>query len=377
MGRSHDVIVVGAGIVGAACALALRKDGHDVALVDAGSPGAGVTAAGMGHLVALDESEDELDLCLLSLRLWSEFFRDHPGVGEPLHCGTLWVAENEHQLEEATLRAERLSARGREAELLTGLRARSLEPGLRTGLCGAVRVSGDSVVYPPAVADCLARELAARGGAVYLGRRVVALGDGGLTLANGDWLGAGSIVVAAGVQASALLPGVPVFPRKGHLAITDRYPGTLGHQVVSMSYGQTAAGDDALAVAANVQPRATGQWLIGSSRQDRQPDTVVDPVVLAKVLKSAIGLFPCLEQMNIVRAWCGMRPATPDGRPLIGRHPDRSGIWLACGHEGLGVTTAFGTAQLLADQMAGCTPAIDAGHYAPSRFQLKETLAHA
>lgn len=377
MARSHDVIVVGAGIVGSACALALHKDGWDVALVDGAGAGAGATAAGMGHLVALDETADELDLCLLSLGLWKAFFAAYPGVGEALHCGTLWVAENDHQLHEAAQRAERLSLRGHQADLLTAAQVARLEPALRPDLCGGVRVAGDSVVYPPAVADCLARELQARGGTLYLGRQVSAIDNAGVLLTNGDAIGAGRVVVATGVQARALLPEVPVFGRKGHLAISDRYPGMLTHQVVSMNYGQTAAGDDALAVAANVQPRATGQWLIGACRQDRQADTAVDPVVLAKVLAAAIGLFPCLAQMHIVRAWCGMRPATPDGRPLIGQHPGRASTWLACGHEGLGVTTAFGTAQLLADQFAGRASAIDATPYAPSRFASLWSLADA
>lgn len=337
-------------------------------LLDAATPGSGVTAAGMGHLVALDESDDELDLCLLSLGLWRDFFSAHQGVGEPVHCGTLWVAENEHQLNEAQQRAERLSARGWRADAVSGDALRKLEPALRRGLSGGVRVAGDSVVYPPAVADFLARQMVGQGGALYLGQRVVAVGESGLTLADGQQMNAARVVIAAGAQVAALLPEVPVFGRKGHLAITDRYPGRLNHQVVSMDYGQSAAGDDALSVAANVQPRATGQWLVGSCRQDRQRDSAVDPAVLAKVLRSAIGLLPCLGQMNIVRAWTGMRPATPDGRPLIGVHPGRPGVWLACGHEGLGVTTAFGTARLLADQIMGRPGAIDGAPYAPSRL---------
>ena len=376
MGRSYDVVVVGAGIVGAACAVALQEAGMTVALVDAGSPGAGVTAAGMGHLVALDESAAELDLCLLSLGLWRDFFAAHPGVGQAHHCGTLWVAENEHQLTEAHQRAERLAARGCEAEPVAAAALHGLEPALRAGLCGAVRVGSDSVVYPPAVAEFLARRLVALGGELHLGQRVMSVVRGEVALAGGHALSAAHVVVAAGAQVMQLLPEVPVTARKGHLAITDRYPGTLRHQVVSMNYGQAAGGDDALAVAANVQPRATGQWLVGSCRQDGQPDADVDPVVLAKVLRTAIGLFPCLARMNIVRAWTGMRPASPDGLPLLGAHPGRPGVWLACGHEGLGVTTAFASAQLLADQVLGRRSAIDAAPFSPARFEALTRMPH-
>lgn len=370
------MLVVGAGIVGAACALALCEQGLTVALVDAATPGAGVTAAGMGHLVALDESDHELSLCLLSLRLWREFIERHPGVGDAHACGTLWVAEDEHQLAEAQQRASRLSARGYSAEALGGDQLRQLEPALRRGLCGGVRVAADSVVYPPAVADFLARRLVELGGDLLLGRSVRKVEAGRVTLSDGSVLPAGRVVIAAGVQCAALMPEIPVFARKGHLAITDRYPGTLRHQVVSMNYGQPAGGADALAVAANVQPRATGQWLVGSCRQDHQRDLAVDPAVMAQVLRTAIALLPRLAQMNIVRTWTGMRPATPDGQPLVGPHPGRTGVWLACGHEGLGVTTAFASAALLTAQMTGRALPLDAAPYLPSRFNVLNEVAH-
>ena len=108
--------------------------------------------------------------------------------------------------------------------------------------------------------------------------------------------------------------------------------------------------------------------MIGSSRQDGQADTQVSPVAVGAVLKSAIRLLPCLSGMNIIRTWAGMRPASPDGQPIIGAHPTRPGIWLAAGHEGLGVTTALASAELLKDLMLGKNPAIDPTPYAPSRF---------
>lgn len=363
-----DVIVIGAGIIGAACALELQAEGRRVLLADHSAPGSGVTSAGMGHLVALDETEDELDLCLLSLGRWDRYLARKGGLAEHARCGTLWVAEDEHQLAEAALRAEKLARRGWQASLVSSAELATLEPSLRRGLAGAVRVPGDGAVFPPAVAAELVRELAARGGTTLFGPRAVEIDGAGVLFDSGERVDAGAIVVAAGTGVSRLLPDIPVFPRKGHLAITDRYPGLLSHQVVSMGYGQTAAGSDALAVAANVQPRLTGQWLVGSCRQDGVPGPEVDPRVLAKVLRSAIELLPCLAGMRILRSWTGMRPATADGRPIIGRHPLRPKVWLAAGHEGLGVTTAFGTAQLLAELLLGRPTAIDARPYSPTRF---------
>lgn len=363
-----DVIVIGAGIVGAACALELQSRGRKVLLLDASHPGGGVTAAGMGHLVALDESEDELDLCLLSLARWEDYLSTRSGLAEYAQCGTLWVAENDEQMAHALARAERLARRGWDASLIRGAQLERIEPALRKGLAGAVRVARDGVVYPPAVARNLSDMLVAQGGTAMFATAVAGVDARSVRLVGGERIDAGDIVVAAGNGVPRLLPGMPVFPRKGHLAITDRYPGRLSHQVVSMAYGQTEAGSDALAVAANVQPRATGQWLIGSCRQDGITHANVDPKVLAQVLRSAIALLPCLAGMNVIRSWTGMRPATPDGRPLIGAHPVLDHVWLAAGHEGLGVTTAFGTAALLADLMHGRPTAIDASLHSPGRF---------
>ena len=370
--KRPDVIVVGAGIVGAACAAELQALGRAVLLIDASHPGGGVTAAGMGHLVALDETDDELDLCLLSLARWDNWLSAHAGLAEHVRCGTLWVAGDDAQMAHARMRAERLGRRGWDAVGVSGDELARMEPALRAGLAGGVRVARDGVVYPPAVARELAGTLVALGGRTRFGTAVARIDDGGVTLADGERIDAGDVVVATGTAVTRLLPDIPIFPRKGHLAITARYPRRLSHQVVSMAYGQTEgqteAGSAALAVAANVQPRITGQWLIGSCRQDGIRHADVDPRVLARVLHSAIALLPCLADMTIIRSWTGMRPATVDGRPVIGRHPTLPRVWVAAGHEGLGVTTAFGTAQLLADLMLARPGSIDAAPYSPSRF---------
>jgi glycine/D-amino acid oxidase-like deaminating enzyme len=348
-----------------------------VALIDAGVIGGGVTAAGMGHLVVLDESAEELDLCLLSMRLWQAFAEANPGVGEFTRSGTLWVAEDEPQLARARQRAARLAERGCTVEEISADDVRRVEPALRQGLAGGVRVASDALVYAPSVAYALVQQLLREGCVLHSGRRVVEVGAHEIKFDDGTQLSAPHIVVAAGAQVSQLLPEVPVFARKGHIAVTDRYPGRLAHQIVSMNYGQSEAGAGGFAVAANVQPRPTGQWLIGSSRQEGRSDTAIDRPVLEAVLQGAIALVPALADMRIIRSWAGMRPATPDGHPIIGPHSSRPGVWLAAGHEGLGITTCFATARLLADQILGRASEINIAPYLPARFAGVERVAHA
>ena len=142
----------------------------------------------------------------------------------------------------------------------------------------------------------------------------------------------------------------------------------MQHQLVELGYITSAHHSDGTSVAFNVQPRPTGQLLIGSSREFDTTDPAVNNAVMARMLQRALHYLPGLADLNAVRTWTGFRAATPDSLPLIGAHPHHPHLWLAVGHEGLGVTTAPGTAQLLAAQITGSTPLIDPVPYAPARF---------
>ena len=184
------------------------------------------------------------------------------------------------------------------------------------------------------------------------------------------------MVLANGVHATDLCSELPIRPKKGHLLITDRYPGRIQHQLVELGYAASAHASTGTSVAFNAQPRPTGQILLGSSRQFDSLSPEVEGAVLARMLQRAIDYLPELGQLNAIRSWTGFRAATPDGLPMIGVHPQQPGLWLAVGHEGLGVTTAPGTAQLLAEQLLGEPSAIDPTPYRPERFlhtpELKE-----
>jgi glycine/D-amino acid oxidase-like deaminating enzyme len=90
------------------------------------------------------------------------------------------------------------------------------------------------------------------------------------------------------------------------------------------------------------------------------------------MLNTALAYLPELGQLNCIRCWTGFRAATPDGLPLIGPYGGRPGVWLATGHEGLGITTALATAHLLAAQMLERAPAISYDPYLPARTFQKE-----
>jgi glycine/D-amino acid oxidase-like deaminating enzyme len=369
--RAADVIVVGAGIVGAAVASAAAAEGLQVLIVSDGVPGDGATAAGMGHLVVLDDDPAELALSAYSMGLWRAFCGDTRAQYHA--CGTLWIANDDGEVALLATKQARLAQAGIASQWLTGDDVVRVEPALRPGLAAGLRVASDAAVYAPAVAADLVARVCREHGARLQSARVTALRPRGVVLDDGSVTHAGAVIVAAGLATRALLPELPFVPRKGHLAITDRFAtAPLSHQVVEVGYGASAHGSRD-SVAFNVQPRPTGQLLIGSCRQVGRDDHTIDAAMLGRMTAHALRFLPALASARVLRAWSGVRPGTRDGRPYIGRWPLLDGTWVAAGHEGLGVTTALGTARLVVDQLLGRATAIDASPFDPARALAEAT----
>jgi glycine/D-amino acid oxidase-like deaminating enzyme len=375
--QPFDIIIVGAGIVGAACAAECAEAGLKTLVLDRGIISGGTTGAGMGHIVVMDDSEAQFALTEYSRRLWLALRAQLSPDAEYETCGTLWVAADEEEMAEAVRKEEFYRARNTRVELLDGGGISRLEPNLRPGLAGGLRVLDDGVLYPPCAARFLMDKARRHGAEFRAGAAVrTLLPEGGVMLSDGSRLSAERSVNATGPWAPELTPGAPVRKRKGHLVITDRYPGFVRHQIVELGYLKSAHGVSKDSVAFNIQPRQTGQMLIGSSRQFDAEDAAVDHAILSRMLARALEYLPALAQLSATRVWTGHRAATPDKLPLIGPSPGHGRIWLATGHEGLGITTSLGTGRLLADLLLGRAPAIPAEPYAPARF-VNHTPSHA
>jgi D-hydroxyproline dehydrogenase subunit beta len=369
MNRTFDAVIVGGGIVGAACALAFSRQGMRLAVVEPGEIGGGATAAAMGHIVVLDDSPAQLALTRYSQLLWREMADQLPPDVEYTQRGTLWVAVDDEEMQEICRKRTVYSQNGIPSEVIPGEAIVSLEPALRRGLVGGLLVHEDVVVSPQVAARSMLQQ-ALGGGATLVRETAASMKSGVVVLSNGDQLHAPILVNAAGEGAPALTPGLPVAMRKGHLAITHPYPGFLRYQVVELGYLKSAHVTTTDTVAFNVQPRQNGQLLIGSSRQFGVKSSEVDDGMLARMYARATAYLPALPSLSIERTWTGFRSATPDKLPLIGPSADDKTLFLATGHEGLGITTSPATAQLLADFIAGRTPAIPMAPYSPSRTML-------
>jgi len=167
-----DVLIIGAGIVGAACAAECAREGLSVTVVEAEVVGGGATAAGMGHLVVMDDSEAQFALTRYSVKLWCELAHELPSDAEFANCGTIWVAADEEEMSFLPAKCDYYVSRGVRAEILDARSLAEAEPNLRTGLTGGLLVPDDCVLYPPCAAQFLMEQAQRRGARLEVGKRV-------------------------------------------------------------------------------------------------------------------------------------------------------------------------------------------------------------
>jgi glycine/D-amino acid oxidase-like deaminating enzyme len=337
-----------------------------VTVVEPGPIGGGATAAGMGHIVVMDDSPAQLALTRRSRELWLALAGELPADAEYVAAGTIWVAADGEEMGEVERKRALCAGLGVRAQVLGPRELSEAEPNLRPGLAGGLLVPDDAVTYPPCATRFLLERAQARG-AVLLRAKAIELTKTGVRLAGREMVSAGAVVNATGAWAPELTPGIAICKRKGHLAITDRYPGFVRHQLVELGYLKSVHSTTADSVAFNAQPRPTGQILIGSSRQFGAEHSAIDPPILTRMLDRARAYMPGIADLTVIRCWTGFRAATPDKLPLIGPCPGHPRLLLATGHEGLGITTALATGELIAAHLLGASFPIPAEPYLPSR----------
>ncbi|MFB6438015.1 NAD(P)/FAD-dependent oxidoreductase [Streptomyces sp. NPDC056411] len=371
-----DVVVVGAGVVGAACAYYAARSGLSVAVVDRGAVAGGTTGAGEGNLLVSDkEPGPELDLALLSTRLWRELADELPPEIEYETKGGLVVAADEPGLSALRAFSRAQAAAGVDRTPLPAGRLRDVEPHLAPGLAGGVLYPQDAQVQPALAAAHLLRASGAR---LHLGAEVTAVlrGPGGavrgVRTPRGDLL-APAVVNATGTWAGRLaaLAGVtvPVLPRRGFVLVTEPLPRVVRRKVYAADYvADVASGSAALQTSAVVEGTPAGPVLIGASRERVGFDRTLSAEVLRRLAAQAAALFPVLASVRVLRTYQGFRPYLPDHLPAIGPDPRAPGLLHACGHEGAGIGLAPATGRLIAAALTGAAAQLDPAPFRPDRF---------
>ncbi|MBF0152888.1 MAG: glycine oxidase ThiO [Magnetococcales bacterium] len=355
----EPVLIIGAGVIGCACALRLLQAGHRVTLLEKSFPGAESSAAAAGILGAQSEVSGTgpfLDLCLASRRLFRDFAREVEAISAISvgyeASGVLEVALDPGEGRLAAGRAQWMLDQGLRVELLDRAEACALEPALTPHLIGANYYPDDHQVDPVALSRALAAAVARLGGefrgGVHVrgvereGDRVVAI------LGETERIPATQVVVAGGAW-STHLGGLPplrttVKPMAGQIVQVETRPPLFRHVV----YGYKGY----------IVPRADGRILMGSTLEDRGFDKAVTLAGMQRIASMAMEMVPSLGNARILDSWSGLRPATGDGLPLLGVGPVQ-GLYYATGHYRNGILLTPITAEVITTLVAGGKPALE------------------
>jgi glycine/D-amino acid oxidase-like deaminating enzyme len=373
-----DVVIVGGGIVGAACAYYAAQAGMSVTVLERGTVGGGTTSRGEGNILVSDKGPGpELDLALWSRRLWPEL-GEHLG-GDAIELddkGGLVVATG--ALDPLLAFAEAQRSAGVEATPVPAEALHGLEPHLARGLPGGVHYPQDLQVQPVLAASALVAAAHRRGARLEQGVEVTGVerdrsGAVSAVLASGRRFPTPAVVNAAGTwggEVSARLGGpVPVLPRRGFILVTEPLPRVVRHKVYSADYVDNVASSDAgLETSVVVEGTRGGTVLIGASRERVGFDTSMSVEVVRRMAGQAVRLFPFLADVALMRLSRAFRPNCPDHRPVIGADPRVPGLVHACGHEGAGIGLAPATGRLVAQLLTRAASDIDPAAFSPERL---------
>ncbi|MFV0457586.1 MAG: NAD(P)/FAD-dependent oxidoreductase [Actinomycetales bacterium] len=375
-----EVVVIGAGMIGASCAYYAARAGLSVTVLDSAGVAGGTTSRGEGNILVSDKAPGpELVLAQESHRLWLEIGEDlGPETIELDRKGGLVVAATDADLIRLHDFARGQAAAGVHTRALDDAQVHEAEPFLAPDLPGGVEYPQDLQVQPMLAAASLLAAARSLGAQVRTGVEVT----GVLVTTSGAVRGvrttAGEIITGAVVNAAGTWGGqvserlgapVPVLPRRGFVLVSEPLPPIVRHKVYDADYvANVASGDAGLETSTVVEGTRAGTVLVGASRERVGFEPTFAPRVLARLARQAVRLFPVLSGVRMLRAYRGFRPYCPDHLPVIGADARLPGLLHACGHEGAGIGLAPATGRMIVDQITGATPTVDPEPYSPNRF---------
>ncbi len=379
-----EVVVVGGGVIGTSVAYQLAKRGVEVALVERAGLAAGTSSAcAMGVQMQTKTPGPKLTFALESLAIHRTLEDELGRDLEFDNRGGMIVAETASEAEYVKARVADLQAHGLEIYFLDRDQARERQPALGAHIYGSSYCPDDSVINPLYLVVALVEAATRLGARIYTHTPVTELKARGgrierVVTAAGE-IEAEAVVNACGIWAPELarMAGLdlPIVPRRGQIFVTEPAPPFIEGMVLAAQYlmskkmpsGDGAEEDKLPAGVVSYQTRR-GNFLVGSTREFVGFNHHVNYEGLRKLVRGTVRLMPMTRHLHVIRTFAGLRPASPDGLPILERSSEIPNFYIAAGHEGDGIALSPITGVRMAELITGQIEESVLAPFASSRF---------
>jgi glycine/D-amino acid oxidase-like deaminating enzyme len=388
--KTVDAAVIGGGVIGACVAYYLARENLRVVLLERGDIASGTSGHGEGNVLIHDKQPGiDTQMAYASQRLFETLAAELSCDFEYVQRGSVLLIESEEEQEAAEALVARQVRDGYPMRMLSQAEIHAQEPFLAEDILGAVEIDCDAALNPMAFAFGLCRE-AERLGALMRTyspvRHITRSKEGAVRSVETaqEVYRTKYVINCAGVWAGDIgrMVGlnIPIEPRQGQLLVAERTFPVANRKMVEFGYMMAKFGDSSyrrkvspdlerMGIAFVFEPTRAGNFLIGSSRAFVGYDTDVSMEVMKGLASRALRFFSVLSDINVIRAYAGLRPYCPDHFPIVSAVEDVPGFYIAAGHEGDGVGLSPITGKLIAEMIAGRQTSIPIEHLRFSRFR--------
>ena len=358
--RKADVVIVGAGVIGASIAYYLAKENIQAVVLDKRGFASGSSGACEGLLLLQSKKPGiHLEMASESLKRFHSLEQELGHSIEFENRGGLVVIETEDELAAMKMFVEKQKKHGADIHLLGKEEARKKEPALSENIIGATYSALDSQVHPILLTLAFLRSAEKLGTSIFTNTEVHSIESAHgrvVSVTTGKGRIETSIVInAAGTFAAAIGAmvnlSIPIKPRRGQILVTEAIPPLLKCCILSAKYIAAKFNPkiaEAGGVGFAVEQSVNGNILMGSTREFVGFDRGVTFDGIHTIAKGILQVIPQIENLHIIRAFAGLRPYTPDGLPILGEVDSLEGFIMAAGHEGDGITLAPITGEMIA-----------------------------
>ena len=388
MEKHWDVIIIGGGITGLACAYYLTGAGKSVLLLEKGDLGEGASTS-CDDMIFLQSKKPGilLTIALESLEMYRRLAKDLPLDIEFESRGGMVLIESENQLGHMKEFVRQQKALNLEVELLDQAEVRRQAPMVSRHVLASTYSPIDSQVNPLRVMRGFVKVAASRGLELRRHCGVTALDSPApyhwkVTACDGKIYESSCVVNCCGAWAPqvAALTGLelPIKPKRGQILVTEAVPAFGKTNFWSADYIVMKLNPDFakerlqilndLGIGLSMSQAQSGNYFLGGTREFAGFDKTVDRQALRLILKEAARFFPALENVNIIRTFSGFRPASGDGKPFIGPVTSQPGLYVAAGHEGDGIALAPISGYAISQMITGGSLPHDLSELSPARL---------